>query len=73
MDSIPAFIWRKYSPLGRRFYPLSPKIHIQILQTGLYTFQKRISKENKKINAFFLSWLFNQFSQPILLIVYDIV
>ena len=26
--------------------PLSPNIHIQILQTDLYTFPLRISKEN---------------------------
>ena len=28
------------------FNPLTPNIHIQILLTGLYTFPKRISKEN---------------------------
>ena len=39
---------------GGLLNPLSPNIHIQILQTDLYTFPYRMSKENliKKIKAF---------------------
>ena len=39
--------------------PLSPNIHIQILQTDLYTFPLRISEENLiKIKVFSLRWSF---------------
>ena len=39
-----------------KFNPLSPNIHIQILQTNLYTFPSRMSWENliKDQSIFFL-------------------
>ena len=37
--------------------PLSPSIHIQILQTGLYTFPLRIGWENLIIDQGILSWI----------------
>ena len=44
--------------------PLSPNIHMQILQTDLYTFPYRMSKENliKDHLAFSLWWSFYLFS-----------
>ena len=37
--------------------PLSPSIHIQILQTGLYTYPLRIGWENLIIDQGILSWI----------------
>ena len=40
------FIWYVFDSLAEILNPLSPNIHIQILQTDIYTFASRISKEN---------------------------
>ena len=39
------------------FNPLSPSIHIQILQTDLHTFPWRISRENLMIDQGIFSWV----------------
>ena len=56
--------WSVILPICHVINPLSPNIHKQILQTDLYTFPYRMSKENliKKIKVFSLRWSFYSFS-----------
>ena len=55
-----------------KFNPLSPSIHIQILQTDLHTFPLRIGRENliKHKGVFSFMIFFFIFSQPYLLTMY---